>query len=74
MLIDSMHQLAGTDPVLAAGILAKIGKAIFAVFAGVFIIGALVGVLIGFFVGRTVGRKQSQHHEGAGSDAEQLTG
>lgn len=76
MLIHSMHLLAGADPVIAASILAKIGKAIFAIFAGVFIVGGLVGLLIGFFVGRTVGRKQGPagQQQGAGSDADQLTG
>jgi membrane protein DedA with SNARE-associated domain len=76
MLIHQMHLLAGADPVLAAGVLGTIGKAIFWIFAVVFIIGGLVGLLIGFFVGRTVGRKQSpaSQQEGAGSDAEQLTG
>lgn len=72
MLIHSMHLLAGADPLLAAGVLGTIGKAIFWIFAVVFIIGGLVGLLIGFFVGRTVGRKQSPAH--SGSDAEQLTG
>lgn len=76
MLTSSMHLLAGADPVLAAGVLGTIGKAIFWIFAVVFIIGGLVGLLIGFFVGRTLGRKQSpaSAHEGPSSDADQLTG
>ena len=41
------------DPVIAAGVLGTIGKAIFWIFAVVFIIGGLVGLLIGFFVDRT---------------------
>ncbi len=76
MLIHQMHLLAGADPVLAAGVLGTIGKAIFWIFAVVFIVGALVGLLIGFFVGRTIGRNQSPagRQEDAGSDAGQLTG
>ena len=76
MLIHQMHLLAGADPVLAAGVLGTIGKAIFWIFAVVFILGGLVGLLIGFFVGRTIGRKQgpASGHEGADSDAGQLTG
>jgi uncharacterized membrane protein YdjX (TVP38/TMEM64 family) len=72
MLIDQMHLLAA-DPVVAAGVLSTIGKAVFWIFAVVFIIGGLVGLLIGFFVGRTVGRNQG-HHSSAGTDTEQFTG
>ena len=76
MLIHQMHLLAGADPVLAAGVLGTIGKAIFWIFAVVFIAGALVGLLVGFFVGRTIGRNQSPagQKDDAGSDAGQLTG
>ncbi|RZT84454.1 hypothetical protein EV383_1295 [Pseudonocardia sediminis] len=41
----------------AANFLQKVGKAIFGVLAGIFVVGALVGLLIGFLVGRAVGRR-----------------
>ena len=38
MLTSQMHLLAGADPVVAAGVLGTIGKAIFWIFAVVFIL------------------------------------
>ena len=52
-LAETQQQLAAPD------FLRKIGKAIFGVLAGIFIVGALIGLLIGFFVGRAVGRNSA---------------